>query len=134
MLKKFIRITKNMLTGSDTNLEQWNVLTDEAEVAAVLEASAKRPQLLYKHSHTCGICHAAKEQIDESLDEIKKRADTHFVNVKKSRPVSNRVAADLDVRHESPQVLIVRNGECTWHKSHWSIKGDDIISALNGAP
>lgn len=132
MLKKFFRIVKNMLTGTDTNLKQWNVLTDERQVVDVLKASSQKPQLVYKHSHTCGISHAAKERIEESFDEINKQADMHFANVKKSRPVSNRVAKELGVRHESPQVLIVKNSECTWHESHWSIKGEQILSALNG--
>lgn len=121
-----------MLTGTDTNLEQWNVLTDESQIEDVLKASGQKPQLVYKHSHTCGISLAAKERIEESFDEINTKADMHFANVKKSRPVSNRVAKELGVRHESPQVLIIKNGECIWHESHWSIKGEQILTALNG--
>ena len=119
-----------MLTGKDTNLEQWNVLTEERQVADVMEASNNKPQLVYKHSHTCGICHAAKERIEESFGEIEKRADMNFVNVKKSRSVSNTFAETLAVRHESPQVLIIKNGECVWDESHWSINGDTISEVL----
>ena len=119
-----------MLTGKEVNLNQWNVLTEEQQVADVMKASNDMPQLVYKHSHTCGICHVAKERIEESFDEIKKCADMHFVNVKKSRTVSSAFAEKLGIRHESPQVLIIDQGECIWHQSHWSIKGDAISEAL----
>lgn len=122
---------KNTITGSDTKLEGWNVLSEEDQVDNVLAASGHRLQLVYKHSHTCGICHAAKENIESSFDEIKKHVDMHFVNVKKNRPVSNALAEQLNVRHESPQVLIIDQGECVWHKSHWSIKADAIMEALD---
>lgn len=130
MLRKMFRIIKNMFTASDTNLDHWNVLTEKDHVEEVLENSHQKTQLVYKHSHTCGICHAAKERIEESMDEIKRQAAINFTNVKKSRPVSNALADELGIRHESPQVLIIKNGECTWHESHWSIKAGDILAAL----
>lgn len=119
-----------MLTTSNTNLDYWNVLTDKDQVEKVLESSHQKTQLVYKHSHTCGICHAAKEQIESVFTEIEKQADMSFVNVKKSQPVSNALAEQLGVRHESPQVLIINQGKCVWHKSHWSIKAGDILGAF----
>ncbi|MBN2730931.1 MAG: bacillithiol system redox-active protein YtxJ [Balneolaceae bacterium] len=120
-----------MFTASDTNLDHWNVVTDKDQVEKVLENSHQKAQLVYKHSHTCGICHAAKEQIESVFTEIEKQADMNFINVKKSRPVSNAFAEQLGVRHESPQVLIINQGKCVWHKSHWSIKADAILNVLD---
>lgn len=121
---------KKAFSNTDTQHEQWNILTDPKQVDEVVHASEKGPQLIYKHSHTCGICHAALEEIEEKFDDIHSKADMHFVNVKKSRPVSDAAAEDLGVRHESPQVLIIDEGKCVWHKSHWSIKADAILEVF----
>lgn len=121
---------KNTITGNDTSLEHWDVLTKPEQVEEVLKTSNQQPQLVYKHSHTCGICHAAKQEIESEFTEIEKLANMNFVNVKKSRAVSSAFAEQLGVRHESPQLLLIDQGKCIWHKSHWSIKGDAILEAL----
>jgi len=121
---------KTIFSNTDAIHEDWNVLKQPTQLEQVIEASKNKPQFLYKHSHTCSICHVAKEEIEEQFDAIKAKADMHFVNVIKSRPVSDAIAEELDVRHESPQALIIDMGECVWHKSHWSIKADAILDAL----
>lgn len=122
---------KDMLKNGDTKLENWNVLTTKAQIVNVIEASERRPQLIYKHSHTCGICLVTKEDLENNFGRISEKAAMNFVNVIKERAVSNAIAEKLDVRHESPQVLVVKNGTCFWNESHYSIKADEIIDVLN---
>ncbi|HYW34841.1 MAG TPA: bacillithiol system redox-active protein YtxJ [Balneolaceae bacterium] len=121
---------KKFDSNDNTDLQNWNVLTDELEVEKLIEASREQPQLIYKHSPTCGICAMTKGRIEQSFNNISNKAGMHFVNVIKARPASNAIEEKLQVRHESPQVLVLRNGECIWHTSHYSIKADTILEAL----
>lgn len=121
---------KDSLMNGDSKLKKWNVLTDISQLEDVVEASGKQPQLIYKHSHRCGTCFISKRKIEGSFDEISSKAGMNFVNVIKARDVSNAIAEKLDVRHESPQVLIVKNGKCVGDESHFAIKADAILEAL----
>ncbi len=123
---------KKAFTNDKIKHENWNVLTEEEELQGVMEASHNRLQLVYKHSFTCGICHMTLENIEDSFDELEEQADMHFVDVKNARPVSNLLADKLDVRHESPQVIIIREGKAVWDESHHAIKGEEILKQLEG--
>ena len=70
------------------------------------------------------------KKIEEEYDAISAKADMHFVDVKKSRPVSNTLAEKTGVRHESPQVLIIKNEEVVWQESHYAIKAEAILDVL----
>jgi len=117
-------------SSTETTLDNWNVLTKSNDLEDVREASKKRPQLLYKHSHTCSICVMAKESIENRMDEIRKKADLNFVNVIEARPVSNAIEETFEVRHESPQILLITDGASVWNTSHFSIKAEAILKAL----
>lgn len=119
-----------MFTGTDTLHDDWNVLQDEDEVQALMEASEDQPQLVYKHSHRCSICIMAKERIEESFNALSQKATMNFVNVIKSRPVSDVLTNQTGIRHESPQVLLIQNKEVIWHDSHGSIKTEKILEQL----
>lgn len=112
------------------DLENWTVLSDESQLEDVLEASQSRPQLIYKHSTTCGICVIVKRKFEKRIGELSEKASLNYVNVIDNRDISNTIAETLGVRHESPQVLIVKNGGCLWHESHFSIKADSILEVL----
>lgn len=126
----FFSAMKKAFTNDKTMLDGWNILTDEAQVQEVIRASKHRVQLVYKHSFTCGICHMAKGEIEEEYDAISADADMYFVDVKESRPVSDALAEQTGVRHESPQVLIIKEGDVIWNASHHSIKAEAIFGVL----
>lgn len=121
---------KNAIKGSGVDKEDWNIITAKEEAEEVINASEDQPQLVYKHSHTCSICFLARQEIEQQFEDIKAKAGMNFLNVIKSRPVSNYIAEQTGVRHESPQALIIDKGEVVWHASHHSIKADAILEAL----
>ncbi|HKK44014.1 MAG TPA: bacillithiol system redox-active protein YtxJ [Balneolaceae bacterium] len=116
-------------TNSDAG-EIWNKFAGKNELQTILAQSKERPQLIYKHSHRCSVCIMAKEEIESTAEAIKDWADLHFVNVINQRGISNHVASELDIRHESPQAIILQDGQVTWSGSHWEIKGKDIVDKL----
>lgn len=108
----------------------WEIISDANQVEAIVQKSEERPQLIYKHSHRCSICTISKGTLESASNDILEEADMHFVNVVNSREASNFIASELDVRHESPQVILIDAGEVIWHASHGSINADAILDKL----
>ena len=117
-------------SNSET-VEVWTKLSEKNELGTILAQSNEHPQLIYKHSHRCSVCIMAKEEIEGSADKIGDKADLHFVNVINQRGISNYIASELEIRHESPQTIILRDGQVAWTGSHWEIKGKDIAERLD---
>lgn len=129
----FIEGIKNIFTGDRAKSEQYWITLDNINSAnKVLELSHEKPQLLYKHSYRCGTCLYTKSEIENRAEAITKSAGMHFIDVIKSREVSNYIAEKLGIRHESPQAIVLENGNVVWHKSHSAIKGAKILEVLGG--
>ncbi|HTN08377.1 bacillithiol system redox-active protein YtxJ [Agriterribacter sp.] len=104
----------------------WNILTTEAQLAEILEKSKGRPQLIYKHSTRCGTSSMIKSRLERSA--MPPEIDFHFIDLIAYRALSGKIAEELHVRHESPQVLLIQNGECTYHESHYAIDMEEIAA------
>ncbi|MGM0883287.1 MAG: bacillithiol system redox-active protein YtxJ [Bacillota bacterium] len=106
-----------------TSIEEWN---------SVYENSASRPLVVFKHSTTCPVSANAHEEFNNYLDS-KPREDVEYVLVKviESRPVSNQIAEDTSVKHESPQIIFIDKKAKVWTASHWSITKAHITAVLD---
>ncbi|WP_373232367.1 bacillithiol system redox-active protein YtxJ [Cohnella sp.] len=105
-----------------TTLEEWNT---------VLERSTVRGQVILKHSTTCKVSSNAMVEYNHYLqDNPNSDVDYSLVKIIESRPVSNQIAEDLGVKHESPQIIYVNNKEKYWTASHWSITTEHITAVL----
>ena len=103
----------------------WINLTSEEQLNQIKVKSNTKPQVIFKHSTRCSISSVAKNRLERSTqyDEI----DFHYLDLIKYRPVSNKIARDYNVYHQSPQILMIRNGECIYDESHSAIVMEDII-------
>ena len=102
----------------------WKLLASEKEFTDILGHSHQRPQVIFKHSNRCGTSGLAKNRLEKSghPDDI----DFYLLDVIGSRPLSQQVADTLGVWHESPQVIVIRNGKAVYDESHIAIRMDDI--------
>ena len=109
---------------------QLTALNGIEELDRVLAASGERPLLLFKHSYTCGVSAEALDELVSHLNE--KPADVHYamVTVQTHRDVSNAVTKKLGVRHETPQALLIRNGQVVWSASHFRVTADAVVDAI----
>ncbi len=103
----------------------WIPLTDENEFAAILKKSSEKPQVIFKHSTRCSISSMAKSRLDKA--ETPDAVDFNYLDLISYRSLSNKIAEDLGVHHESPQVILIKNGECVYDESHSGIRIDDIL-------
>lgn len=99
------------------SIEEWN---------DVLEKSKEGPLLVLKHSTTCPISTAAYSRVEAYETDMPK----YFLTVQDSRPVSNHMAEQLDVVHQSPQLFILNEGKAVWNASHTVIMASEINRGL----
>lgn len=111
---------------------QYREVTSLDEWQQVLLKSNEQPTLVFKHSTTCPISARAFREFQAYLSG-NPNANTDYVLVKviESRPVSNQVANDLRVRHQSPQVILVQNKAAVWDTSHGGITKASLNQVLN---
>lgn len=102
----------------------WINLSTEEQLSALLEKSFSKAQVIFKHSIRCSISSVVKTRLDAG--KTPEGIDFHYLDLINYRSLSDKVAADLKVHHESPQVLLIRNGECIFDESHMAIRLADI--------
>jgi bacillithiol system protein YtxJ len=104
-----------------TNFSQ---VEDAAALEELLARSHEGPVLLFKHSNSCPISARAYRQMQEV------RSPVSIVVVQKSRDLSREVESRTGVQHETPQALVLRNGQAVWAASHFDITSDAVEQAL----
>lgn len=87
--------------------------------------------LLFKHSTRCSISSAALGRLERAWNSADdERYDAHYLDLLQYRDLSDAIAERYGVEHESPQVLVVRNGKCMYHTSHLGISYAGVVEAL----
>lgn len=109
----------------------WNALTTLEQVNQVVEDSQGKMQVVFKHSTSCGISGMVLRRITTSWSSIDtSQVDFNFLDLLAYRNISNAIASKLNVVHQSPQVILLRNGEVVFHTSHGAIMDFDIKKFL----
>jgi bacillithiol system protein YtxJ len=109
----------------------WNKLETLEALAQLKEESFAHPVLILKHSTTCSISAAALGRLERNwAQEVVGNLKPYYLDLLRYRPISNQIAADFDVPHESPQVLIIQNGQSVYDASHFDIKFDTLKEQL----
>jgi bacillithiol system protein YtxJ len=107
-------------------------LGSPADLDAAIAASADRPVLVFKHSTRCGVSAEALEELATSLRARSMHA--WVVTVQTDRGLSNAIATRFGVRHESPQLLLLKEGKVAWHASHFRITAPAVTAVLDTHP
>lgn len=105
----------------------WKVLKDESQLKELIRRSESAVQVIFKHSIRCSISSVAKGRLDRS--EAPTHMDFYYLDVINDRGVSNKVSEVFNVDHESPQILVIKNGECVYAESHMGINMQERLEA-----
>ena len=110
-----------------TEVMNWTELTDENQIEDIKEFSKTGIAVVYKHSHRCSTSNMALNRIESSWNNKEMiHAKPFFVNVIHARSLSNKIAETFGVRHESPQILIIKDEKCVYSASHLSISYPEV--------
>lgn len=106
----------------------WIELSQVQQLVEIKELSKTRPQIIFKHSTRCSISSMAKSRLEKNGQP--ETSDFYFLDLIKYRSLSNKIAEDFDVTHQSPQVLLIKNRECVYEESHSGIQMDEIADQI----
>jgi bacillithiol system protein YtxJ len=103
----------------------WISLTSEEQLAQIQEASFLKPQVIFKHSTRCSISSTALHRLERA--EAPADIDFYYLDLIQYRSLSAKVAEVFKVKHESPQILLIKNGQCVYNESHFAIAMEEIV-------
>lgn len=109
----------------------WKELKSEEQLTEINETSRQKPVVIFKHSTRCSISLMAKSRLDK-MQQVD-GAEFYYLDLLQHRNISNRIAEEYSVHHESPQILLVVNGECVYDESHNGIMEDEIMEEVHNA-
>ena len=103
----------------------WQPLTNISQLDIIAEKSKTKTQLVFKHSTRCGISSMVMKQFVSAYD-VDSNADLYYLDLLSYRDVSNEVGYKFQVMHQSPQLLVIKNGVVVVHTSHGAINEIDL--------
>jgi bacillithiol system protein YtxJ len=106
----------------------WIALTTEEQLNEIAAKSFVTPQVIFKHSTTCSISSMALNRLERA--EAPSNADFYYLDLLKLRSISNAIAVKFEVHHESPQVIVLKNGTCIYDESHYGISMVEIAEQV----
>ena len=90
------------------------------------EISQTKPVVLFKHSTRCSISRMALKQFDAEFNYPEEKIDWYLLDLLNHRDLSNEIASRYNVMHQSPQIVVIRNGKAVFNESHDSISAEDL--------
>ncbi|KAA2243689.1 bacillithiol system redox-active protein YtxJ [Chitinophaga agrisoli] len=103
----------------------WIPLKEESQLDDIKATSAQQPVVIFKHSTRCAISSMVKSRLERQA--APKDLPFYYLDLISYRNISNRIADTFAVEHESPQVLLIRDGKCVYDESHNGISMDEIV-------
>jgi bacillithiol system protein YtxJ len=123
-------LIKKLFGGSTEPKEEkvlpWIPLTEVSQLDTIKEKSKTKTQVIFKHSTRCGISRMVMNQFVEAYRLNENDLDLYYLDLLNYREVSNETGYKFQVLHESPQLIIIKNGTVVAHASHGQINTIDL--------
>ena len=107
----------------------WIKLTDATQLDQIREESTAQPILIFKHSTTCSISAMALSRMERNWSDTV-GIKPYYLDLLTNKSLSAQVAQAFGVEHQSPQVLLIHNGECVYDASHMAISFQMLSQAV----
>lgn len=114
------------VTGSKIN---WIPLQYIGQLDEMVAVSDQKPALIFKHSTRCSISRFALKQFENEF-ALEDRIDAYFLDLLEYRDISNEIANRFQILHQSPQLLLIKNGQSVYDASHSDIDAGDLVGRL----
>ena len=110
---------------------KWIPLISEAQLLEIKQDSHEKPVMIFKHSTSCSTSAMVLDRLERKWqgDEIG-NIPIYFLDLLRYRSISDQISIDFDLRHESPQLLVVEEGSVTYHDSHFGIAYQALLAYL----
>ena len=118
--------SKNSSETEEKKLIPWNQLTSMELLEVISEESKTTPVAIFKHSTRCGISRMVINQFESNYNIDPEQMKLYYLDLLSYRSISDEVGIKLQVFHQSPQLIVVKNGNAVHHASHHSIQAEDL--------
>lgn len=110
--------------GDGKNLpEFWKTIESEEDLENAVKSSHDRKIAIFKHSTRCFISKTVLKNFEKEVENnTPTDTDLYFLDLLAHRALSNKIAEDLEVQHQSPQLIVIKNGKAISSASHQSIE------------
>jgi len=108
---------------------EWKNITDLNQIGDIKATSGY--SLIFKHSTRCSVSMMAKKRFELDWEVIPKGTNLYFLDLISHRAISAQIAETFQVHHESPQILLIKDGSCVLDASHSDISADEVAEAIN---
>lgn len=109
-------------------MQQWTDLSHIAQIDDIKAALGY--SLIFKHSTRCSISLMAKKTFERDWDILPSYVNLYFLDLISHRDISAYIAETFHVHHESPQILLIKDGECVLDASHSDISADEVAETI----
>lgn len=104
----------------------WINLETIEELEEIKKLSFEKPVTIFKHSTRCSISRMAWNQFQKRYNISDDKMEVYFLDLIEYRPISNAIADDFEVQHQSPQILVIKDGVVVFNASHENIDAKDL--------
>lgn len=108
---------------------QWKYITDLAQIGEIQKETGF--SLIFKHSTRCSVSMMAKRRFEMDWEAIPENTALYFLDLISYRAISAQIAETFQVHHESPQILLIKDGECVLDASHSDISAEEVAEVIN---
>ncbi|MFZ3578345.1 bacillithiol system redox-active protein YtxJ [Virgibacillus sp. DJP39] len=112
-------------------MNQMQEIDNREDWDQIFQDSTKNPVLVFKHSTTCPISAKAFQEYTSYVEANEESVNNYLVKVIESREVSNQIQNDTNIKHESPQLFLIKDQEVVWHTSHGKITKGNIEDTIS---
>ena len=118
-------IFKNLMGDKETKTQKtsnvdWINLEDLGQLNEIQETSFAKPVIIFKHSTTCSISRMALKNFEREYS-LNDKVDSYFLDLLNFRVISNEIATKFNLTHQSPQLLLIKDGNSVYNVSHENI-------------
>ena len=125
---KLIEFLKSFIFTKSNKMD-WNNLNSVEQLSEIDEMSKTKTQIIFKHSTRCSVSSFAKRILTSEFNEdIQNKVDVHYLDLIAFREISQEIASRYSVLHESPQILVINNGVCSYNASHSDVSFDKALN------
>jgi bacillithiol system protein YtxJ len=107
----------------------WNFIEQPTDIEVIKEKSKEKPVVIFKHSTSCSISATALSRFERKWN-VEANADVFMLNLLQHRDLSNQIANEFGVPHQSPQILVIKNGASIYDESHFGISAEKVEELL----
>lgn len=104
----------------------WHILAKMEQLDEILEESKTKPVAIFKHSTRCGISRGVLKLLEKDYNLTDDQLKLYYLDLLQNRDISNEIAARFKVYHESPQMIVIKNGVVVHHDSHHAIQASHL--------